>query len=313
MLVKVVRDLSKRIQRRKLDSSNPAIFLYVSRRGGGTMLMQALASSLSAAYSDQPFSLYSAEHEKHLRKIPFSNKSEMLFLDDEDEMRLKDFTFNVISGEEIYNSAARFWAKDYHFSVDRVILKVTNAKSYIAKFDAWFSPISIVMLRNPILVAKSCMSNNWGITNSAFLNNRAFVDTVLPSDLVSYSDYVEKNGSLLERHVLNWCLDHYLCIQKAPASALVIKYEDLVAKDESVLSSITKLLPDIELEKFLRTLSTPSKSSNFSESLKGKRRVEVQDLIGVSSLSNGLSKNELQKSLAIVARFKIYEKYYGCE
>lgn len=284
------------------------IFLYCSRRGGSTMLMQSLAESTKSRYIDQPFSLYSAENERHMRLIPFSLKSELLFLDSDDERELKDFSMRLVEGGEIFNTAFRPWKKDFHVVSERVLLKITNAKSYIKTFDEWYSPVSILLLRSPIMVAKSCIANGWGLTTSAFLGNRYYCQDVLSPKLLQFCDEVEANGSLLERHVLNWCLDHYLCIKNAPENTLIIKYEDVVSNDKAVMLKLKSLIPELSEERFMESLTRPSKSSKYSQHLRGMKVVSSDSVN--SSPYSGLVDDDISGAQRIIAEFRVYDEYY---
>lgn len=286
----------------------PAIFLYASRRGAGTMVMQALAESTRSRYVDQPFSLYSAENEVHMQSIPFAVKSEMVALDRDDEEKLFSFCNSLVSGETAYNSSTRPWRKEFHFLSDRVLLKITNAKSYVTKFDDWFRPVNIILLRNPVSVAKSCINNEWGLTTHAFLGNRYFCRDVLSESLLKFCDHVESNGTLLERHVLNWCLDHYVCIKNSPKNAVIIRYEDLVSDSHSVVARLKEVIPELSEERFLASLERPSKSSRYSQHLRETKKVDSA-VIG-SIVDPKLPEADLLGVKNIISEFGVYDEYY---
>ena len=271
-------------------------------------MMQSLAVSTRSRYIDQPYSLYSAESENHMRSIPFSSKSEMLFLDNEDEGKLRDFTEAMLEGEAVYNTAYRPWREDYHLIAERVLLKITNAKSYVAKFDDWFKPVNIILLRNPVSVAKSCINNEWGLTTQAFLGNRYFCRDVLSESLLRFCDDVENTGSLLERHVLNWCLDHYICIKTAPKDSVVIRYEDLVSGSHSVVAKLRSVIPELSEERFVASLKRPSKSSSYSKHLRKTKKVDstlIQSIIDPQ-----LPESDMLGVKKIIAEFGVYDEYY---
>lgn len=293
------------------DKKCKNIFLYCSRRGGSTVLMQALAGSLKATYVDQPFSTYSAKNFEHISSIPKVSKSEMLYLDEEDENSLKKLILELSNGDKKYNSSYRPFAKDFNFFYDTVIFKVTNAKSYILKINEWFGPTNIIFLRHPLAVSLSCFQNGWGYTNHAFLNNRKFVQECLTQEQYSYCKAITDNGTTKQKHIVNWFLDHAFILSNLPKDAVVIKYEDLLTSPLSVANSIKETVTELDVGAFIKSLEKPSKSSKFSSSLKNRKKVSPNFIKErEESVKNNFNVEEIFTLSELFRLFKQVSNFY---
>ena len=130
------------------------------------------------------------------------------------------------------------------------------------------------MLRHPLLVAQSICSNGWGVTNNTFLNNKSFVDRALNDEPYRYAINVNANGTLLEKHLLNWFFDNKLVVENAPNYSIVFRYEDLISQPLKIAENLKKVIPELSTNNFVNALQKPSKSSRFSQDLKHVTKVD---------------------------------------
>lgn len=242
------------------------ICLFCTRRGGSTMVMEAIAANKGVKFLDQPLevtteSLTAAQ----ARAMPKVESGELVSLDLDEEQRLKDLLGAIFAGSLPVNAPWRFWRRDFDFRTDRLVLKIVGAKALIDWFDSSFDVDIVYVTRHPIPQSLSCIHNRWTLTAKAYLRNESFVAEHLDDGTLARCWDVLRAGSPLDRFVLNWALENLVPIRLLPDRPhwSFVSYEATVL-DPGLLLHLAEALDLDDAEAMLRSVGRPSRSSGLS-------------------------------------------------
>lgn len=198
-------------------------------------------------------------------ELPRYADGQITSLDEEQAVALKLYVEQLLSGELVVNAPTRFWRKDFTWSADRVVLKITDAKAVIGWFGESVDADVVYFSRHPVAQALSCIRNGWTLTSSAYLNDDRFMGAYLP-EVAGYCRDLAMRGGKLERWVLNWALENVAPLRLLPDRPdwLHVKYEDTVVRPETELGRMAAHLSLDDFERMRARLRRPSVSSSRS-------------------------------------------------
>ncbi len=242
-----------------------SIFVFTSRRSGGTLLTEVIAAGRGIRSIAQPTSIYTASSWQ-IRYLPIVEMGELISLDGEAEQRLRAYFAKILAGTLQVNAPWKFWEKDFSFTSQRLVLKVGSGKALIDWIDQEYPVHIVYSTRHPIPMALSVIRNGWGSTAHAYLDNKAFVAKYLGRKTLSGCRDVLENGSLLEKHVLNWGLENLAPARLIPQRPdwLFVSYEELTLFPEATVERLAGALDLTDAAKMLKKTRTPSQTSGFS-------------------------------------------------
>tara|TARA_Y100001972_G_C7667105_1_gene337639 strand:+ start:3225 stop:4127 length:903 start_codon:yes stop_codon:yes gene_type:complete len=265
----------------RVDISEKHIFLFATRRGGSTLARDLLYASLdNFDFIDQPFDYNQFNPHKH----HFGSQADDQIIVPKNDANtiLKDYMDNILNGRYYIRSQWDFRNKYFSKTVEGFILKLINCKGSIEWFYHHFKDQAefILLLRNPISVARSIEKLNWKETTEMYIRNPYYAGEILGSNLVSFIEDEMNRTSYTERLILNWYVENYGIYHFFKKHKLAIfLYEDLVAKPKEILEEITT--KQINLGFINEVIKRPTRSvfdkksnamlqnqNNVSESLK---------------------------------------------
>jgi hypothetical protein len=284
-----------------VPGGEPNIWVFGSRRSGSTLLMQVIASNPRMKYCDQPMaprssSEYDLQLLEEIENGPFLAPTENI------ADQVSRYIHEVTSGRLHVNEPWNPWTSDFKFRTDRIVFKVTDHLHLCDWVEKNHNGEIVVLVRHPIAQAFSSIRAGWSPRNRPYLSSTEFVAGLFGREAVSYCQKIESNGSMLQRHVLTWCLENVSMIraQHSPRRSF-IPYEEFVTKGDEAVDklSITYNLP--ARDKMLAMLRRPSNASKVSfekERLKFIRTGNMDALIG--RWRNQISKPEERSAMAIL-------------
>jgi len=260
------------------DMNKKNICIFASRRSGSTLLMQILAANRGVTFSDQPFSLFTASSE-NLNKLPICESGQIISPDSEERALLREYIAGVFDGQIKANMPWKIFSKDYSYISDRIVMKITAAKSIIGWIDEQFDVETVILTRHPIAQALSVLRNQWLPTHKAFLRNQIYVDTYLDSAQLKFCWRLKSVGSDLEKRVLDWCLENLPMIRLMDVRPkwLYVSYEDLVRNTEMILKMLALQLDLKNIDQMCKKADAPSRSTRVGSTLSTRRKIQLQD------------------------------------
>lgn len=253
----------------------PNIWLAGSRRSGTTMLMQVLASTRGVKYTDQPFSLHSADTPVLIRKIPIYDGGLIISPDETELSTLESYIAEIVNGDLHMNENWRFWRKDFDRVSNRIVFKVTDAQ-YISEWaSARFGFEVLHLTRHPIAQSLSVIRNGWGNLAKHFLRNVTFCERYLDGGIDAKCHDILSHGKELDQYVLGWALENQEMLKTLGSHRdwHSISYEAFVADRTLEISRLTDLLGLGSIDVMEQGASRPSKSSKLSSEQSTKEEI----------------------------------------
>ncbi|MFP4292041.1 MAG: sulfotransferase domain-containing protein, partial [Cyclobacteriaceae bacterium] len=236
------------------------ILLFSSRRGGSSILAQLLSANPFIREIDQPFDINlknDVESSTKIKRLPSKMHSQFLSLNEEEKQIVENYISRLLKGEipEI---------KKYIIA-NRTVLKIVNAFPLMDYLADLTKADIIYLSRHPVAQSLSVIQNKWEFTSEAFLADPVFAGNYLTQLQIDLGHDVIRQGTLLEKGVLNWCLENLYPLKFCKSEMLHITYEDLILNKEPVLQMMNEKLRISKVEKLHRILSKPSRSSYLSD------------------------------------------------
>ncbi|MCA9140485.1 MAG: hypothetical protein KDB00_27125 [Planctomycetales bacterium] len=259
----------------RLKPTKRPICLYASRRSGSTLLMQMISANRGVMFSDQPFGMYSISS-ANINRLPVFSYSQIACPDEDEAAVLRHYFSRLIDGRIRANAPWKFWSRDFHFSNNRICLKITDAKAMIDWFDQQFDVDTVVLTRHPIAQILSVADNHWFTTGKGLLRNSAFVEQWLTSELESMCRDVYRGGTELEGRTVDWALENLvpLTLLRDRPNWLFIGYEDLVQHTPAVIEYLSSELLLDDTHSMAKQIAQPSRSVRRAKSGQLQRSID---------------------------------------
>jgi len=243
------------------------VALFAARRGGSTWMMQVIAAAPSFRSLDQPFSVMTANLTPgHYRRIPKYSHGQIVSPALDDLAELRHYVDSLLAGEIPLNAPYRPWQRSFRRKTSRQVLKIVGAKDLICWMSDEFDLDVVLFTRHPITQAMSCIRNRWTLTARAYLDNPRFIEQNLDAKLEAACHDILKNGSPLDRFVMNWGLEHLTPLRALPERSewIVASYEATVLRPEEVIEVLAARLDLGSPDLMIRSIRRPSRSSGLS-------------------------------------------------
>jgi hypothetical protein len=133
-------------------------------------------------------------------------------------------------------------------------------------FEQRFGMKIVYLLRHPLAQASSVLKSGWPPMHKTFMNHPGFLEKNLTPGQRQFCSRVASHGSLLDQHVLTWCLDNLLPLRslKSSKSWTVISYEDCILQPEATLQYLSKALDLSSVNRMQKQMSVVSRTARFS-------------------------------------------------
>lgn len=220
------------------EISKKPIMIFATRRGGSSIISRSIYSQPGVDYIDLPLNL--VEYNPYKNKIPRPRmKNRFISLDENEEKMLFDYFNNLLKGKYILKNQWNVLDPYFSSHVERFVVKELLAKALIDWFTEKFDVKIIYLIRHPIPTALSSIKFGFSNISEAFLKNDQFKQQFLNSNVERKCYEILDNGSILEKQVLDWCLDN-LCpltlYKKRPW--LTITYEEMMMRKKEISNLI---------------------------------------------------------------------------
>jgi hypothetical protein len=258
-------------------------------------------------FSDQPFALYTASS-AHINLLPVFPYGQVACPDRDEERILHAYVEGLLSGRIRANIPWKFWSGDFHFSNDRICLKITDAKAMIDWIDTRFDVHTVALTRHPIAQAVSVSHNRWLPTGKGFLRNSTFVESWLTGELEAFSWDVYRQGTELEKRIVDWALENLpmLAWLRARRHWLYLSYEDLVAHAEAVVGYLSHELQLADRRAMLARVRKPSRSTRRESTAERQQLIRQHNREGLlNSWRTKVSDEEVKACFRVLERFGI--------
>ena len=175
----------------------------------------------------------------------------------------------------------------------------------------------LYLVRHPVANAVSKNRNSWSQSAyeayprtgwegliDVYLKNKQFCESYLDDHIVANALEIRKNGSNLQRYVLNWCLDNVVPLLNFPKRNWhLVSYEDLVIQFERTAKNIFMHFDLAYIDGVERLANRPSGSTFLSgeETIEMIQRGEKENI--VSNWNRYVSNRELSKCFEILDIF----------
>ncbi len=291
------------------------ICLFSTRRGGSTHLMELIATNRGVRFCDQPFSLNSSLSGQ-VRHLPIFDRSQVISLNEDDEAMIRTYLEKIFSGVLNVQTPWRFWRRDFDFLANRLVLKIVDAKGIIDWVDRNFPVYIVYSTRHPIPTVLSIMRNQWGLTARAYLHDHDFVRNYLDPDQADYAECMLLNGTLFQKHILNWCLENMIALRLIAQRPhwLYISYEALILNPDETIEKLSKYLHLADILRMREKISRPSKSTRDLSTTDARAAIKDGDGCNIiSRWRRELSRQEERVAFDILDRLDITVYQYGSD
>lgn len=287
--------------------SHSDICLYSSRRGGSTLLMEALASQPRISFSDQPFSVFVASR-RNLNALPIYESGQIIDPDPEEWERIHQYISRLLRIENAANAPWKLLFRPDQLRPTRIVLKITNAKAIADRIHAAFSVETILLFRHPIAQARSVERNAWQFNGKAYLRSPTYVNRFLGNGLPDFCWRIFSSGTNLERRVLDWCLENRPLLEMIDRYPdwIVLHFEDVVTDSVNIAYHLADRLKLSHPERIVVTLRRPSRSTKKASTRSTKKAIKHADTQRILSKPFAdLQAHDIEATQAILDRFGI--------
>jgi len=244
------------------------VFIFTSRRGGGTWLAETLASIDGACKVIEPL-----ERGVHNHFIPTQRFLPMelarqggIALTAEEAEDVISFLSDIVSFRYRYMREWNVTRDDYAFFPKRNVIKVHNAKHLMSAIMESFPRDRFVFqIRHPIAQAISAMRYGSVIWSRRYLECEQILEVLPPQAHELAWKILDNDSSLLMHYVLDWALENmiplHLLTELERKDLTAVTYEEMVLAPEDVAFYLSRRT-GADRAKVAVSLNRPSKTTD---------------------------------------------------
>ena len=243
------------------------IFVFTSRRGGGTWLSECISATRGVTAVIEPT--------ENGWKNPFLNFEKVYMkslvdrggvaASDADNEWLVDFIGQILSGELKMGQPWNILDPGFDFITRRLCLKMHVVKHKIDLLAEKFPEVkSVYQIRHPIPQALSAASYESGIWVNSYLEDQQFCDRYVNPVIEVLIGRIAVEGSAIEKYALEWCIEniHPLSLMKNEKSNwLFLTYEQLVTDPVWGARTLSNAL-ELDFDKTLSRMGQASRTTS---------------------------------------------------
>jgi len=224
----------------KKDEKN--IFLFTSRRSGGTWITEAITEIPRIRMIIEPFATGSKD--PYIQNI-FPNEILESTIPQkkihEDWMHW--FNDAMINGDiTLQTEWNPFKIRNYK-QTDKVCIKIHMAKHWYDWYiNNYPNDKFVYLVRHPIPQSLSSMKLGAKIIIDEYLNDIEYKKDYLSPEMINISKKIKLDGTTLEKYVLNWCLENLVTLKSNNRKLHLVTYEELVHNPKKSFDMLFKYL-----------------------------------------------------------------------
>lgn len=256
----MVRELSCYLQ--AFQNKQAPIIIFSSRRSGSTLLAEIIARNYRVLVNDQPFCAETSRRRLELF-IPETLAGEITSPEVFQKNQLENYLELLFTGKIRVNPEWRIWGKEFVFFPDRVLLKITVAKSLIDKIQELYPASKILILyRMPWDQIRSVTYNNWKHVAPAYLADKNYIERYLDESQRVLAEDLAKSDRPEVRYLADWILENVPILRHKRSDRMYIHFEEL-----GEITATTRLFEFIGMptrNRGINQINKRSKSSSHS-------------------------------------------------
>ena len=240
------------------------IFLFAQRRGGSTILAQAIASESGIWFANEPLACFRGhqEYQTRIKWLPLLPDSQFFDLSQEQERQLERYLEALLTLN--LRQVGKCFRPKFPLTANRVLLKVLNAPFLIDWF-AQRQPCQVLFMpRHPAAQVFSVLSTQWKFSLATYFAKPEFLAQYFTAAQIQLGEKMIKEGNSWQQGIVTWILEVYFPLYLAKQKILRLTYEELTLDPVTVLNRISQELNLKQTDKIIDRMKRPSWSSIIS-------------------------------------------------
>jgi hypothetical protein len=236
----MTRRLLRKVKAKALrfTPAHPPVLVMGLRRGGSTMVADAISANRGVWFADEPFAMFPG-------RPGFAEKSARLFvpqhshffdLDAREQSLFSAFTHDLLGAQFRAMGTARQTLPG--LKANRSSLKVLNAPWMLDWFASETEAHIIAMTRHPGAQARSVLRQGWGYPVEAYLARPAMLERVLGPARLTLARQIWENGDDWSRAILDWVVTSHPLRHAHGERVYRTSYEAVVAHPEAFIDAV---------------------------------------------------------------------------
>lgn len=263
-LVKIARRLKANAV--SFKKGGKPIVVFGLRRGGSTMLADAIAANKGVWFSNEPYAVLSAHPAYRLKKklLPEAKHSHFFNLESDALEQFSDYTFGLLEARNRELGACR--RTKFFLRADRVCLKVLNAPWMIDWFCKETDAQIVTIIRHPAAQALSVIRQGWDFPLEAYAARIRSLSGAFSGPQMSFIEETAMSDDLWAKALVDWVVTSHPLRKEGGSLVVRTRYEDIVSDPSKVVDEVLAdrfCLSDIGA--MMAALRMPSGSSKMSE------------------------------------------------
>jgi hypothetical protein len=288
--------------------TQPPVLLFGLRRGGSTMVADAIAAAPGVWYADEPYAMFPgrpgyAEKVKHL---PMVEHSHFFGLDGVEAQQFENFSHALLNAE--FRDMGTCRTTKSVFLADRVALKILNAPWMIDWFATETDAQILPLLRHPGAQAGSVLRQGWEYPVRAYARRPDALARHFTSEQIETIEQMSTGPKSWELAILDWIVTSAPLRAFGARTGELAHYEDIVMDPagfvDAVLVRRLKLGPRTTL---LERLGRPSGSARMNEQKTNALIRDGNKRALVQKWRDGVDDEMLHQGQALLDRFEIQD------
>ena len=264
---RMTRRLLRRVKAKALRfaATHPPVLVMGLRRGGSTMVADAISANRGVWFADEPFAMFPG-------RPGFAEKSARLFvpqhshffdLDAHEQGLFSAFTHDLLSAQFRAMGTARHTLPG--LKANRASLKVLNAPWMLDWFATGTDAHLIAMTRHPGAQARSVLRQGWGYPTEAYLARPALLERAFGPARVRAAQAIWDGGDAWSRAVLDWVVTSHPLRHAHGERVYRTTYEAVVAQPEAFIDAVLmQKCGLVDREAMVAAILKPSGSSHLN-------------------------------------------------
>lgn len=292
----------------RFNSSHPPVLVMGLRRGGSTMVADAISANRGVWFADEPFAMFPG-------RSGFAEKSARLFvpmhshffdLTAQEQGLFSTFSQDLLGAQFRTMGTARHTLPG--LLANRTCLKVLNTPWMLDWFAAETDAHIIAMTRHPGAQARSVLRQGWGYPTEAYLARPALLERVFGPARVKVAREIWESGDDWSRAVLDWVVTSHPLRNAHGKRVYRTTYEAVVDQPEAFIDAVLmQKCGLVDRDAMVSAILKPSGSSHLNTASATQSIAERN----VDKILNGwrdkCSADELARGQEILDQFDVTE------
>ena len=222
----------------RFKKAYPAILVFGMRRGGSTMLTDAISANCGVWFADEPYAMFGHRRgyaEKSARL--FTPKHSHFFdLSGDEKSQFAAFSHDLLAAHFRTMGTAR--RTKSLLRTDRACLKILNAPWMLPWFAQETDAHIIAVTRHPGAQARSVLRQGWQFPVEAYLGRPDMLEAVFSPAQLARAQDIFAGGDPWHIAVLDWVITSHPLRHATGPKVTRVSYEDIVAGPTEFIDAV---------------------------------------------------------------------------